>query len=353
PCAVQLFAAQSMRIAILGSGISAASCAQLLSKKHAVTVFEDGRGPGGRMSTRRSGSYQWDHGAQYFSPKSEAFARVVDDWRARGLCERWEGTHCLWSAAGGLSPDPKAEKSKRFVGSPGMNAIAKGLLEGIETRFETRALARRSGNSWVLQHGKTGEPLGSFDFLICSDKCSAQHHRNDLEKELLRGYLEPAQAVRSAPSLALMVATQKTHLGFASLLLEDHPEFSWLARDDSKPSRLRSDGAECWVAHASPALAKRLIGSYKSSKGPRNFREAIVRDLLPPFEALLSTLNGGVASPKILLAEGHRWGAAIPTGSFPDFPGAAEGAGGGPFYLDTANAFAACGIFGPGGRGVD
>ena len=36
------------------------------------------------MSTRRAESYQWDHGAQYFTPKTEAFARAVDEWQARG-----------------------------------------------------------------------------------------------------------------------------------------------------------------------------------------------------------------------------------------------------------------------------
>ena len=92
------------------------------------------------MSTRRAGAYQWDHGAQYFSPKTEEFARAVDEWCANGWCDVWDGDHCVWSAEAGVSPDPKASGVKRYVGTPGMNAICKGLLAGIDARFETLTL---------------------------------------------------------------------------------------------------------------------------------------------------------------------------------------------------------------------
>ena len=159
---------RTMRVAIQGSGISAATCARLLSKGgHDVTVFEAGRGPGGRMSTRRASpsgkkgtdaaaEYQWDHGAQYFSPKSEAFAHVVDDWCTQGFAAAWDqGHHCLWSKQGGVVPDPKAALATRYVGSPGMNAIPKGLLEGVSRRFGTRAKARQGGDgvAWLLENG--------------------------------------------------------------------------------------------------------------------------------------------------------------------------------------------------------
>jgi len=240
------------------------------------------------MSTRRAGSYQWDHGAQYFSPKTEQFAGAVDEWRASGWCEVWQGVHCVWSAEAGVSRDPKAGGVKRYVGSPGMNAICKGLLAGIDTRFEARATARRhplGSPSWTLEHGKTGETLGEFDFVISTDKTSAALHRRDLDRKLLDAFVKPAAAVRSYPSLALMVATKPTGLEFDSLLLEGHPHFSWLARDDSKPGRRRSDGDECWLAHASPGFTERLIAASKQSRGkqkPNALRSAIVRELVRP-----------------------------------------------------------------------
>ena len=45
-----------------------------------------------------------------------------------------------------------------------------------------------------------------------------QAHRTDLDKAL-RGFTAPARAVRSYPSLALMVATRGAGFDFDSLLL--------------------------------------------------------------------------------------------------------------------------------------
>lgn len=304
------------------------------------------------MSTRRAGVYQWDHGAQYFSPKTEQFARAVDEWCANGWCDVWDGDHCVWSAEAGVSRDPKASGVKRYVGRPGMNAICKGLLAGIDARFETRAAARRNPRGgWRLENAKTGAPLGDFDLVICTDKTAAALHRQDLDREHLDAFVRPAAAVRSHPSLALLVATQPTGLAFDSLLLEDHPHFAWLSRDDSKPGRQRSDGAECWLAHASAQVTGRLVAASKQSRGksrPHALRAAIVRELLPSFEALLADLHPGSAkaelgggeakggTSEVLLAQGHRWGAAFPLAPLD---------GGDRFYLDREGAFAACGDY--------
>lgn len=328
---------RSLRIAIQGSGIAAAACAERLSKRHDVTIFESGRGPGGRMSTRRAQTYQFDHGAQYFSPKTDAFAAAVDKWCAAGLCAPWTGEKSIWTADRGVSPDPKAAMATRYVGSPGMSSICQGLLGSVKTVCDTRAVAKRSSEGWALHHGKSGKSLGDFDFLICSDKTSAARHRSDYDSVLLNGFAGPASAVRSTRSLALMVATRETGLGFASLLLDDHPAFSWVARDDSKPGRERTDGAECWVAHSSPAFAEHFLKNFHQKTSPNAMRDAIVTELLPHFKTLVSDLNGGVVL-QVLLAQGHRWGAAIPTTAFDPSVGT-------DFYLDSDLAFAACGDY--------
>ena len=58
-----------MRVAIVGAGIAGLSCAlRLQGGDHHVTLFDKGRGAGGRMSTRRvetpAGTAAFDHGAQ-------------------------------------------------------------------------------------------------------------------------------------------------------------------------------------------------------------------------------------------------------------------------------------------------
>ncbi|CDP13620.1 unnamed protein product [Coffea canephora] len=59
------------KVAVIGSGISGAVCASALAKNGiSVTIFESGRGPGGRMSQRR-----WNYIYIYISflPPSIAF----------------------------------------------------------------------------------------------------------------------------------------------------------------------------------------------------------------------------------------------------------------------------------------
>ena len=48
-------------VAVIGGGIAGQSAAAVLSAAGArVTVFDKGRGAGGRLSTRRDGDLQWD-----------------------------------------------------------------------------------------------------------------------------------------------------------------------------------------------------------------------------------------------------------------------------------------------------
>ena len=51
---------------VIGSGISGATIANLLSKKYSVDVYDKARGPGGRSNYKRLDKLRgFDHGTQY------------------------------------------------------------------------------------------------------------------------------------------------------------------------------------------------------------------------------------------------------------------------------------------------
>ena len=53
---------------VIGSGISGATIANLLNKKHSVDLYDKARGPGGRSSFKRlDKKIGFDHGVQYIS----------------------------------------------------------------------------------------------------------------------------------------------------------------------------------------------------------------------------------------------------------------------------------------------
>ncbi|MFP5488258.1 MAG: NAD(P)/FAD-dependent oxidoreductase [Acidimicrobiia bacterium] len=112
-----------MRIVIVGAGLSGLTAARALASEHDVTVLDKGRSVGGRLATRRIGEAVLDHGAQFFTVRGDAFRRQVDDWVDRGLAHVW----CHgFSAEGDGYP--------RYVGSAGMNPLAKDLAAGLDCR---------------------------------------------------------------------------------------------------------------------------------------------------------------------------------------------------------------------------
>ena len=105
---------------IVGAGMAGLSAARALQRQGwRVQVADKGRNVGGRMATRRQGPMAFDHGAQFFTTRSQEFRREVEQWLAEGWAAKWFG-------------DPGHE---RYRGSDGMNSLAAHLGEGIEIRL--------------------------------------------------------------------------------------------------------------------------------------------------------------------------------------------------------------------------
>lgn len=64
-----------MRIVIVGAGLSGLVAARSLAASgHDVSVLDKGRGVGGRLATRRIGDAVLDHGAQFFTVRTDVRA---------------------------------------------------------------------------------------------------------------------------------------------------------------------------------------------------------------------------------------------------------------------------------------
>lgn len=128
------------KVIVVGAGIAGLMAAhELVSAGHQVTVFDKGRGVGGRLATRRIGEGTLDHGAQFFTVRDDGFAARVDAWQRQGVVHEW----CR-----GFSDN---DGHPRYVGTRGMSGIAKHLAGGIDVRLNSLVFSLvRDGAGFVV-----------------------------------------------------------------------------------------------------------------------------------------------------------------------------------------------------------
>ncbi|MDO8681849.1 MAG: FAD-dependent oxidoreductase, partial [Acidobacteriota bacterium] len=133
-----------MRAAVVGAGIAGLSAARtLVDAGQQVVVFEKAAGPGGRMATRvvrnveksrGTADLAFDHGAQYFTVRDPRFAAAVDQWERDRLIAKWTPRIVSFDGEGW---EAVATGVDRYVGLPGMGAIANALAQPLEVRYST------------------------------------------------------------------------------------------------------------------------------------------------------------------------------------------------------------------------
>lgn len=225
--------------AIIGAGISGLACGNTLAAAgHQVTLFDKGRGPGGRMSTRRVdtpvGRAHFDHGAQFFTERDPDFQKAISTLEAQGAVGLWRGQFVRVDGHG----QPHAQGDEpRYVGTPGMNGIVRGLAAGLNPSWAMRvsALSGQKG-AWHL-HFETGETLGPFDQIICAVPAEQV---SDLLAAHTPVIAEQAQAINSLPCWAGLFAFESPlPLEWDMARFDAHPMLDVISASVNKPGRTR------------------------------------------------------------------------------------------------------------------
>jgi renalase len=259
--------------AIIGAGVAGLACADVLKAAgHCVTLFDKGRGPGGRMSTRRLetplGKVAIDHGAQFFTARDPEFLCLVKSW-----CDL--GTAAPWQAAG----------ADAWVGVPGMNAIVAQMAapHTVQWGHLVTGLVRKQGAWWLM--GKAGDS-GPFDTVILAipaEQAAAMLSLHDFPMARI------ALMARSQPCWTSMFVFDRPLDGLQSVL-RDRGAIAWAARNSAKPGR--SD-PEAWVVQAGAAWSTTWL-------------EASQEQISALLGAALAEA-AGQALPKPITAVSHRW----------------------------------------------
>jgi predicted NAD/FAD-dependent oxidoreductase len=269
------------RVAIVGAGISGLSCAaELQAAGYDVTLFDKGRGPGGRMSSRRFstplGEAVADHGAQYFTARDPAFLTQVQEWESAGIVAPW--------------PDISEDV---WVGVPTMNKIVRHMAATLNVHWNMRiTTASQTHNGWTLS-GEDQQVDGPFDILVLAIPSEqavtilAQHDFG-MAREAMLARFQPCWTAIFAFDAPL--PTDASHL-------RDGDVIGWASRETNKPGRT---GLERWVVQASASWSADCLEEPADEVA----------------EALLTALANELQLPPLhpIAQSTHRWRFAMSTG---------------------------------------
>ena len=299
---------RTSRVAVIGAGMAGLACARALHGAGAdVTVFDKSRRVGGRLATRRVDGLTFDHGAQYATSRSPAFAVEMQ----------------AMAAAGDAAPWPAAGDG-RWCGVPGMSALARHMeRQGVGVVRTTRhaAFLHPQADGWRVRHmdaGATppglvsdtgGELAGPFDRVAVAVPAPQA-------VALLRPHRFANDAMRASmtPCWAMMLAFSEAGAAPDTLRPGTGP-LRWIARDSSRPGRAALP--ECWIAHAAPEWS-------------RDHLEQPAEAVLPELQDAFRAATGISSAPSY--AAVHRWRYAL-----------ADGPLGMPALWDAAAGLGACG----------
>jgi predicted NAD/FAD-dependent oxidoreductase len=126
-----------MRVVVVGAGLAGLLAARSLASQGHEVVVLDKRSVGGRLATVTLGEAVVDHGAQFFTVRSEAFGRTVERWAAEGLVHEW----CRGFGV--------VDGYVRYAVRGGMQALAHHLAAGLDVHCPAMVFAvRPASRGW-------------------------------------------------------------------------------------------------------------------------------------------------------------------------------------------------------------
>lgn len=294
-------------VAIVGAGVTGLSLARALRDLGAAAaLFDKGRGPGGRTSTRRAGKEVgrgWDHGTPAFAAEGADFAAMVDRWRSAGLVEPWleRGGTTLWT------------------GVPGMSGLCRGLAHGLPLLHGMRVVGIEQGrDGWTVR----GEDRHAGPFPLLALTAPAPQAL-ELVADVSDLLAKPLAKVEYEPCWTLLAETAPAEA--VPLRVAGDPGvpegIAKIICEDTKPHRVAPAHGMRWTVHADPAWSAARIDEDPDGPG-RELTAALEQVLGAPVRRayahrwLMARVAKGLKQPFLLDAEaGLAWAgdACMPT----------------------------------------
>ena len=242
------------RYCVIGSGISGATIANLLSKKNSVDLFDKARGPGGRSSFKRLDKVKgFDHGTQYISPKSSAFKKFINILIKKKILKNWSGNHLF------LNKVKKENKNHlKIIGRKGNNDISKYLLKNIKCYFQTELKKiDYKEKKWALTFSNGDKKVYEKLILTCPFAQLSKLSKKFLKAPFIR------KKIKMDANITVMFVIKKTNKNLSSYLFDDKI-LGWAAKENSK-KRFKSN-QDLWTLQSTHSWANKKINNNRENK---------------------------------------------------------------------------------------
>lgn len=260
------------RVAVIGAGISGLVVAHKLSQEADVVIFEKARGVGGRMSTRYADPFYFDHGAQFFTARSQEFNDFLKPYIEKKIISPWKGK--VISLESDKKESDRIWFEPHFVASPKMNSLCKEMSDGLNVvkSCEIAPLSSKIPEGWEIKD-KDGNSHGYFDFVI-STAPSEQTVR------LFGSHLQednPISQIKMLGCYAVMIGFNKPwDKKWIAAKVNNNP-IDWISVDSTKPGRnndltslvihASNDWSENYIDHDIEEIQNLLLGYFSELTG--------------------------------------------------------------------------------------
>ena len=209
---------------VIGSGISGATIANLLNKKFQVNLYDKGRGPGGRASFKRiKGQIGFDHGTQYFSPKTIEFKKFANRLIKIKILKKWSGNHIFLN-----SKKKENKKHIKIIGKKGNNDICKFLLKKVKCFYQSEVKKIYYKNKlWFLLF--TDGKIRTYKGVILT--CPFPQLKKLSEKFINNTFIK--RKLKMDANITVMIAIKKNKKSPSSFLFDD-PVLGWAGNENTK-----------------------------------------------------------------------------------------------------------------------
>lgn len=278
-------------VIVVGAGLAGLTAARELRRRGLeVVVIDKGRSVGGRLATRRIGDARLDHGAQFFTVRSDDFADVVADAIADGVVYEW----CRGFGE-------VEDGHPRYAVTGGMNALAKWLAAGCTTRTACEVDRIEGANGRWTCSDTAGEKVATSTALVMT--APIPQTLNLLERGAVRVPDAVGGALRSVDyfaTLALLVT------------LDGPPAFGapgGLQFDDSAPFTFIADNHRKGVSEV-PAVTFHANHDFSLAQYDADGDETLA--------TLLDMASPWLGSASVVDAQLKKWRYAGPVNPLPE-----------------------------------